>query len=332
MGEAVKPSDVEAWLEHGSAQVMNAYGPTECTIIVTVSRPLTAKHEAPVIGLPLHGVSTWVTQPDDFNYLCPIGVPGELLVGGPLVASGYLHDEDQTAASFVTQPAFVQQLERDSENSRRMYRTGDIVRQNNDGSLTYIGRRDNQVKVHGQRVETSEIENWIMRLSIPNLVQLVSVHLVAPVDNNESVEGSRLLAAIEVGGIAAPTADSKGYLGSPDDSMPLLVELDNLRRSLLDVLPPYMVPSVLVPFAKMPLTSAGKIDRPTIRHTLSKLSKNDLSAFLVDDISASKGSKAPSSPTERMLQTLWAEILQMPVRSFGVKTISSGSEVIPSAP
>ncbi|KAK5988824.1 Nonribosomal peptide synthetase 32 [Cladobotryum mycophilum] len=301
-GEALKPSDVEIWLERGSAQVINAYGPTECTINVTVSRPLKAKDEASIIGYPL-AVAFWITQPDDFNHLLPVGIPGELLVEGPLVATGYLHDAISTAASFIVDPAFVQHL--GPQRGRRMYRTGDIVRQNHDGSLTYIGRRDEQVKVHGQRVETSEIENWILRLGA-NLVRVAYVGLIAPF--NKSSE-PRIIAAVKVNGAVS---SEHQYVASPDPS--ILRELHKLQRSLLDVLPSYMVPSVIVPLCQMPLSSSGKINRPTIRHILCSLGEADLNSFLTTTSITPKNS--PSSPTELLLQGLWATVLQKPLKSI----------------
>ncbi|KAF3763941.1 hypothetical protein M406DRAFT_10611, partial [Cryphonectria parasitica EP155] len=319
MGEAVKPSDVEAWLDRGSSKLVNAYGPTECTIIVSVSRPLSVNHQAPIIGYPLENVKMWVTQPDDFNSLCPVGAPGELLVEGPLVANGYLHDAKQTAATFVTDPAFVKQLSYDGEQqytNRRMYRTGDIVRQNQDGSLTYIGRRDNQIKINGQRVETSEIENAILRAASPDLVQMACVALVAPLGKTNTAEEPRLLAAVQIGtAYIASVSDevSDGIeteFGLCKASTSLLLELDELRRSLLDILPSYMVPSVMVPFNKIPLTSAGKVDRPTVRHALSTLSEAQLNTILPITSATSMSKRSPSSSTERKLQSLWASVLQ----------------------
>ncbi|RFU79721.1 hc-toxin synthetase [Trichoderma arundinaceum] len=297
-GEAMKPSDVEPWLELGSTEVINAYGPTECTICVTVSRPLTAKHQASIIGHQL-GVAFWITQPDDFNYLCPIGMPGELLVEGPLVTAGYLNNAEATAASFVIDPAFVRQL--GTQTGRRMYRTGDIVRQNRDGSLTFIGRRDDQIKIHGQRVESNEIENWILRLG-PDLVRLAYVGLIAPIG-----EGSepRIIAAVEVNG--AVPRDDESCFALPDPS--ILLELDKLRHSLFAALPSYMVPSVIVPFWKIPVSSTGKVARSIVRDALCSLDAININAFLITAAST-RTESSPLSQMELLIRDLWASVLQ----------------------
>ncbi|KAF2259632.1 amino acid adenylation, partial [Lojkania enalia] len=157
-GEAVQPKVVDQWVQQ--ATVMNAYGPSESSIWTTGNK-IQNKSEATNIGKPLAG-GFWVVNPANIGQLVPLGAPGELLIEGPLLARGYLNDPAKTAAAFVTDPAFVQQLGLSA--SRRMYRTGDIVQQNADGSLTYLGRRDTQVKIRGQRVEIGEIESHIVRL------------------------------------------------------------------------------------------------------------------------------------------------------------------------
>lgn len=107
------------------------------------------------------GTRLWVTEVTNPDRLCPIGVPGELLIEGPQLSRGYLKDTVRTDEFFLTDPACSANPALGLEAGRRMYRTGDLVQQNDDGSLTYIGRRDNQVKISGQRVEIGEIEHWI---------------------------------------------------------------------------------------------------------------------------------------------------------------------------
>nr|POF23650.1 nonribosomal peptide synthetase vlms [Quercus suber] len=176
VGEAVSAAVVEQWLPHG--HLLHAYGPTECCIHSTCSRPIQGAGDAGVIGYALAG-RLWVTRPDSPDRLCPIGVPGELLIESPLLARGYLNDEAKTAASFIVDPAFVGGL--GLAPGRRMYRTGDLVRQNHDGSFTFLGRRDTQIKIRGQRVEIGEIETWISRL-LPS-TRAACVDLIQPADS-----------------------------------------------------------------------------------------------------------------------------------------------------
>jgi amino acid adenylation domain-containing protein len=145
-GEPLDPKLVERWA--GQATVINSYGPSECSIISTcysVSDPA----EASIVGFPT-ATRLWVAETSNPNRLCPIGVPGELLIDGPLLSRGYLNDATKTAASFISNPLFAADLGLPSH--LRFYRTGDLVRQNGNGSLTHLGRRDLQVKIRGQRV------------------------------------------------------------------------------------------------------------------------------------------------------------------------------------
>jgi non-ribosomal peptide synthetase component F len=124
-GEAVKPSVVETWLPY--AEVINVYGPSECTIHSVCSPAIKDKNDSLNIGYPLNG-ALWVVDPTNYHRLCPIGAPGELLIEGPALAREYLNDPKKTKAAFVEDAAFVERFG-SPVRSRRIYRTGDLVRQ-----------------------------------------------------------------------------------------------------------------------------------------------------------------------------------------------------------
>ncbi|KAL4939596.1 hypothetical protein BDV06DRAFT_224868 [Aspergillus oleicola] len=157
LGEAVKPAVVDQWIDH--VTVFNAYGPSECSMQASINQ-LTPSCNVLNIGYAFAG-ALWVVDPNDFNRLVPIGAPGELLIEGPLQARGYLNDPVKTAAAFVCDAAWM--IKNGFGAGRRLYRTGDLVQQNPDGSITYIGRRDTQIKVRGQRVEVGEIEHHLLQ-------------------------------------------------------------------------------------------------------------------------------------------------------------------------
>lgn len=156
-GEAANKKVIDMW--RGSVDVYNCYGPAECSIFCTWN------DLAGETGLPSNigrGLAThlWVVDTKDHDKLAPIGSAGELLLEGPLLARGYLKDESRTASSFIYDPPWA----RDAVNSsgkRRMYKTGDLVRYCEDGSLDFLGRKDGQVKIHGQRLELGEIEHHL---------------------------------------------------------------------------------------------------------------------------------------------------------------------------
>ncbi len=145
-GEACPPDLAQTWSP--GRVFLNAYGPTECTVCATLG-PVAPHEHKPTIGRALGTVETYVL--DSAMRLCPIGVAGELYLGGPQLARGYWQRADLTETAFVPHPFA-------PEASARLYRTGDIVRRLSDGRLDYLGRRDQQLKLRGFRIEPGEVE------------------------------------------------------------------------------------------------------------------------------------------------------------------------------
>ncbi|MFE9581306.1 amino acid adenylation domain-containing protein [Nocardia sp. NPDC006044] len=212
--------------------LLNGYGPTEATVCATVSRPLDGSVPPP-IGRPIPGVRCHVL--DDALRPVPADEVGELYLGGPGLARGYVNRPAVTAGRFVADPS--------GQRGERMYRTGDLVRRQADGDLTYVGRVDDQVKLNGVRIELGEIETA--------LGTHPAVHACA-VTVREDRPGIRYLAAYLVFSTANPPAPAE------------------LREHLRKMLPTTMIPSAYVTVAELPRTLNGKIDRaalPKPEHT-----------------------------------------------------------------
>jgi hypothetical protein len=183
--------------------------------------------ERPSIGIPIPNASTYVL--DERLRPAPIGVHGELYVGGAGVGRGYLHQPASTAERFVPHPF-------SDEPGARLYRTGDRVRWRADGTLDYTGRLDAQVKLRGHRIEPGEIETL--------LEQQPGVQQACVMLRDEGTSRASLVAYIVL--------DAGGDAGLLDET---------LRSALQASLPPYMVPSAFVALDRMPVTTSGKIDR-----------------------------------------------------------------------
>ncbi|MEU6682005.1 amino acid adenylation domain-containing protein [Streptomyces sp. NPDC046832] len=231
-GEAGTGDLVSRWAP--GRRMINAYGPTESTVVATMSAPLTGG-AVPPIGTPLP--NTRVRLLDAALQPVPVGVPGELYIAGPHLARGYHGRPGLTAERFTADPY--------GEPGDRMYRSGDVARWRADGSLEYLGRADDQVKLRGFRIELGEIETALGRH--PQVRDAVVV-----VHRDEAGRG-RLVA----------------YLVGDRDLSP-----GELRSHLSGSLPDYMVPALYVPLAQLPLTPSGKVDRralpapdPTTTHT-----------------------------------------------------------------
>ncbi|POR38263.1 Nonribosomal peptide synthetase-like protein [Tolypocladium paradoxum] len=155
-GEALHIKDVNPWW--GKVQIVNLYGPCECTPNSTINCNPTSPEDAVHIGKGV-GLVTWIVDAENHDSLLPLGCIGELLLEGPLVGSGYVNEPEKTAATFIEDPLWLLQGAPGRPGRHgRLYKTGDLVRYNEDGSLTFFGRKDAQVKIRGQRVELGEIE------------------------------------------------------------------------------------------------------------------------------------------------------------------------------
>ena len=156
LGEMVNEYDSKVWW--GKTQVVNAYGPTECTSLSTINYTASSPAKLCKIGEG-KGAATWIVNPEDHNILLPWGQIGELLIEGPIVGLGYLNDPEKTAAAFIDDPPWlVQGAFGVPGRSGRLYKTGDLARYDEDGTIMMIGRKDTQVKIRGNRVELGEVE------------------------------------------------------------------------------------------------------------------------------------------------------------------------------
>ncbi len=158
-GEALPKECVDVWGDQ--CQLINGYGPTECCTVCVIRRVpgprQPSRHKPEAIGTPV-GILGWVVDAKDHGKLVPAGCVGELVAQGPCVARGYLKNPEKTAEAFVDAPAWLANYGYTDPNEK-LYKTGDLVRMDVlDGTLTYLGRKDNQTKVNGQRLELGEIE------------------------------------------------------------------------------------------------------------------------------------------------------------------------------
>ncbi|PKY04276.1 acetyl-CoA synthetase-like protein [Aspergillus campestris IBT 28561] len=250
--EALSIGDVIRWW--GKVQVINLYGPSECTPFSLFNCDASSPQEATRIGKGA-GQVTWVVDPDDHDRLLPLGHTGELLLEGPLVGKGYLGDDEKTASTFIRKPVWLQREASDKQDwsERRLYKTGDLVKYNDDGSLTYVGRKDAQVKIHGQRVELGEIEFWLME-HMPEVFRVVADTIDFEGDTSTHV----LAAFVQMNSDPVDTKPLKGAI----EVLHLSVSVEKV---LVTHLPCYMMPAVAFAVPELPMTVAGKLDRRKLR-------------------------------------------------------------------
>ena len=227
VGGETLPQDLADQLLAHDVELWNMYGPTETTVWSTCAR-IRDTSAGITIGTPI--ANTTVRIVDAAGGPCPIGVPGELCIGGEGVTLGYWKRPDLTTERFVPDPFA-------ADPAARMYRTGDRARWRADGTLEHLGRFDDQVKVRGFRIEAGEVEAGIARHPAVREVAVVA---------REDAPGERRLVAY----LVAPDA--------PDDLV------DQIRALIRPVLPEYMVPSLFEPLDRLPRTPNGKLDRQAL--------------------------------------------------------------------
>ncbi len=227
-GEQALPERVAAWFQcvDGRVRLMNTYGPTETTVVATAAElgRQDGLERRVAIGRPLGNTRVYVL--DRSRQPVPVGVPGELYIGGESLARGYLNRPELNEERFVIDPF--------GKAGARMYKTGDVVRWRNDGRLEFIGRTDQQVKIRGFRIEPGEVEQ-VLR-------EHPAVADAAVVARERSPGDLHLVA----------------YLVASEGGAPVAAELRQFLRSRL---PAFMVPTALVVLDRLPINASGKVDR-----------------------------------------------------------------------
>ena len=228
-GETVERKMLANWFEGDRHRppLWNSYGPTETTVNATLHEITADPSSWSTIGRPITNTRTYIL--DAAMEPVPIGVRGELYIGGVGVARAYLNRAELTAEHFLSDP-FVKEI------GARMYKTGDLARWLNDGTIEFLGRNDSQVKIRGFRIELGEIEALLSRHAGVGQAAVVM---------REDRMGQRQLV---------------GYVGSTDAGL----DATELRNYLRRQLPDYMVPAAIVVLAALPLTANGKLDRKAL--------------------------------------------------------------------
>ncbi|OQE18673.1 hypothetical protein PENSTE_c017G00016 [Penicillium steckii] len=308
VGEAVGRTDVETWAEKVNLKIL--YGQTECGIATTVNPSMNLMSDPTVIGYPTL-TSCWVVNPDDSSQLLPVGTTGELLVEGPGLSEGYFNNKEGTVTSFIEPPGWIHTFRQLDQIPNRLYKTGDLVRYNSDGSLDYQGRKDSQVKVRGQRVELSEIESWLRR-TWPTEVRDAVAGLIKP---SESSRSSGLVAFIAEQSNASSSASGDDFFLPP--SKDFLACSQHAASKLKQLLPTYMIPTFYIPVAFIPMTGSGKTDRRKLLDKLNQLNDDEMDAYRGLNMNEIKSQ--PNSKIETELQELVAEALNVRLTSIGME-------------
>lgn len=320
VGEAMSQQDLMTWVDR--VVLYNAYGPTECGVVATVNI-MTSNTRPNNLGKVITARG-WVVSRNDINQLVPVGAVGELIMEGGGVGSGYLNNPEKTADAFVEKTNWAIGEDLNVGASRRFYKTGDLVKYNEDGTMLYLGRKDNQVssllcilpksrltheqtKVRGQRLELAEVEHHLIQDSVVQNA-LAFVPKAGPC-------AKRLVGVISLRDVV-PYGSATGELRLlPKDTAALNVS--TIRERLEKRLPSFMIPSLWVVISKFPLMPSAKMDRKKVTQWLENMDNDTYRTISTLDMEDPEEPDEPEEPentaevVDQKLRIIFAKVLNL---------------------
>lgn len=331
-GEPVTEQVIAAW---GGRHLIQIYGPSECTIFCHAYSNVTPGVRPNNLGRAVVS-TTYIVDPEDHDQLVPFGATGELVVAGPLLGRGYLHEPKKTAAAWIEHPGWTFPGCDKFWVPERIYKTGDLVSYDSDGNVLYGSRKDTQTKLRGQRLELAEIEVHLSKH--PNVLQCAVFH-------PKSGPGKHRIAALvrfasppgsssnsdsgfgSSGSDAADDASSEADTLCGGDEVPVISgqgsedfwkAVEDLEVHLAELLPQYMVPNVWIGAEKLPMTFTGKVDRTGATRWIEELPESSYQRLVrcesTSDIAeAVTHGESVDIELELKMRAIWSEALNFPV-------------------
>ena len=308
-GEAMTEGLIQAWSHR---TLMNVYGPAECSVVSHVNPAMTPGTSPFCLGGHI-GVHAWIVDKSNHNRLVPIGSIGELVVEGFTLGRGYHKENEKTSAAWISAPIWTRE-QPSAGRKRYMYKSGDLVRYNADGTFEFIGRKDTQIKFHGQRIELGEIEHNVNRherirhgmVVLPKTGfcqgRLVTIVQLANEEGQDLVPNGRPLQLLE------------GDLRSTADSL-----VSSMRTILADKLPIYMIPSMWIVVEYIPLLQSGKLDRRRVSTWIAEMSDEFYRSLNPSSEAAATDGDVQATQTESDIRDIWAHVLNLRTDQIGLQ-------------
>ncbi|KAH7074756.1 hypothetical protein BKA63DRAFT_596436 [Paraphoma chrysanthemicola] len=303
-GEPLSKIDVETWAGH--VQLINGYGPSECSVAATGNTEMTADTDPANIGFPVGGIC-WIVDADDHDVLLPPGEVGELLIEGPILARGYLKNKEKTDEVFVQRPTWGPTTR--TGESRRFYKTGDLAKFLPDGSIYFIGRKDTQVKLRGLRIELGEIEH-----NISTHPQVRHQMVILP---KQGSFANRLVALVSLKDHLVESyeaLEASVYVHESLHSDDIQDHLESIRENLAKKVPEYMVPETWIVLERFPLLISGKLNRSLISNWVAG-ADSELYREVVGIHAEERLDEAELDEAEQIIRGIIAAVLNLPTES-----------------
>ncbi|KAH9242476.1 hypothetical protein K456DRAFT_1905547 [Colletotrichum gloeosporioides 23] len=321
-GEPISRKIFETWSD--KLRLFNAWGPCEGSVVASMGHLAPDARYPDTVGTPI-GCAVWIVDPEDASRLLPIGAMGEMLIDGPNVAREYYLAPELTKSSFIKHPSFVPKHKSGLDSSHHLYRTGDLARYNADGNIAFGGRRDNQVKVRGQRFQLGEVESVLASHQCVSKVVVTSHQARNGSTNKELVAvlvfDDQHVARHDIG---ANESGKMNRIRLDDESRN---QLESIREFAEGCLPTFMVPTTWLIVSGFPLTPSRKVDRIKIQAFLDTVDMSTARADAVRSNHQAASSRAvdndhqvltpPVSPAEVALQLAWSSVLGIDPSKIG---------------
>ncbi|KAB5554579.1 hypothetical protein GE09DRAFT_1203703 [Coniochaeta sp. 2T2.1] len=310
-GEPLQSREAARWpqLATDGGGIIGIYGPAECAQAVSfMSLQTTTTHNN--VGHSF-GARTWLVEPGRPDRLAAIGTIGELMIEGPTVSSGYFADPAKTAAAYIQDPAWLTEASAAGHTGRKgtLFLSGDLLRYNPDGSLTFMGRKDDLVKLRGQRIELGEVEHYVR--SCLRDASLCAGGIAAEIITPRNSTSALLVVFFGL----ARRGEEELSAGERETRLSQVVQ--GLEDKLWHHLPQYMIPGAYIPLANIPMTMTNKTDRRALRNCVSSLTLEELARMQQSTAGRDHQHRRPPSTTmETRLQALWAAALEIDPNSI----------------
>lgn len=318
-GETIGQDNIDKWtpaldrfvIGYGSAETCINCAKNEFSVRTQAKKPWKESLGHAIGGRML------IADRSDSDKLVPIGAIGEILVEGPILAQGYLNDDAKTSKAFIENPAWVRKTHfYPASSRRRFYRTGDLGRQAMDGSISFVGRADFQVKIRGQRMELDEVRFHVVK-AMPEAVD-VHVDVICP-------EGEKALAAFLSFGTSSDAEQGvQIHRLDQNQANALRHMVDKLRENL----PAAAIPSFFIPTACFPYLVSGKVDRRRLLEFANQSLVEQLSSYSGFTGQTISSSTTPATEMEEVLVSCCREILKLPSLGPDDNFLVSGGDSI----
>ncbi|KIA75936.1 non-ribosomal peptide synthetase [Aspergillus ustus] len=300
---------LNVWSGRPDFNLIYGFGQAECVSFSCVRTNPTVDEDRRNLGRRV-GKVVWLVDPLDRNKLVPVGAIGEVIIEGRSIAWGYI-DRERTELAFLRETTWLHKV-RPSGYKTRMFKTGDLARYNEDGSVRFVCRKDNAVKIHGQRMELDEVEQHV-RLCMPTIARTEGIHDITV---DIASLNDKFMLTVFLGFNHISTESQEDIIVGPLDQATFYLNKLAARLEGKNI-PRHHIPTLLIPMSRIPLNPSGKTDRKRLRQIVTGLTPDEAAKFTGPGEDGNEAVEVVQTEEEISLQKLWSQVLNFDASSIG---------------